>query len=295
MYLLLGDLDSPICTAILRLLEGKGYNARIIANPLVSPFRFALRLDTSNSASWLTCDDGTHLSDREIEGVLVCEPQQIPTDRWEAADLPYVERENRAALLAWLWSLDCPVINRYPAALWFHPDTPLLFWQVQLQQCGLHALPSLISNAEQETHDFVESLGTETVYAPLTAPASRYPLQGSFDRYQLAAIQRHMPVHLTQAPTALQLACVVGSPVVWDGPTPRGADELELAFTRLSALARLPFLEFALTPVADGMRVAAVNAFPRIENFGPNAQHGIATAVVQLLTRPEIFKAEPTT
>jgi hypothetical protein len=103
----------------------------------------------------------------------------------------------------------------------------------------------------------------------------------------LAVMQRHMPVHLTQAPTPVQLACVVGSRVIWDGPAPRDVDNLELAFTRFSVLAGLAFFEFALTPIADGTRVVAVNAFPHIENFGQEAQPGIVTAVVQLLTRVE--------
>ena len=153
MYLLLGDQKSTICTPMLELLKAEGHNARVIENPLLSPFCFALRLDTFTSASWLSWEDDTHLSDKEIEGVLVCRPVRIPSEGWEAAELSYAEKENRAALLAWLWSLECPVVNRYPAALWFQPDLPLLFWQAQLERCGLSTLPSVITNAEQEADD----------------------------------------------------------------------------------------------------------------------------------------------
>jgi hypothetical protein len=292
MYLILGDAKSTICTGLLDLLNVQGHNARIIENPLLSPFCFALRLDTFTSASWLTWEDGSHLSNKEIEGVLVCRPKRIPSEGWEPAELSYAEQENRAALLAWLWSLECPVVNRYPAALWYQPDLPLLFWQAQLELSGLSTLPSLITNVEQEADDFIAGLGAETVFAPLTAEV-RYPLGDGFDRRRLGAIQSQMPVHLTQAAGKRNLACLVGSRVIWDH-APRDADILESSFNRFSALAGLNFIEFAVARTADGTRMAAVSAFPRIENFASTTQYQILLALIQLLTGTELSAADPT-
>lgn len=294
MYLLLGDVNSAICAAALELLKVQGFDALVIENPLAIPCRFAWRFGTSDSASWLRWDDGKCISDRDIEGVLVGRPKPMPADGWKPADLRYAEIEYRAALLAWLWSLDCPVINRYPPLLWFHPDTPLLFWQAGLGQCGLYTLPSLISNAEPEIHDFIAGLDGRTAYAPLTY-GTRYMLDADFDRDQLATIQNQMPVHLTQAPMASQSACVIGSRVIWDGSPPSEMEKLELALKRFCALPSLDFVEFAIASTAEGARVAAVKAFPGIEKFGLAAQRGIVTALVQLLTRAKLSPAEPVT
>jgi hypothetical protein len=215
--------------------------------------------------------------------VLVCIPGWIACDGWYPDDLAYVQRETRAALLAWLWSLNCPVVNRYPAALWHCPDVPLLFWQPWLGQCGLRALDSLVSNVEQEILAFGAVFGNEAVYAPLTAEA-RYRLDNDDQWDKLAAMQRLGPIYLTQASAALHFACVVGPRVVWEGTPPPNVDRLEPALTRFSAMAGLAFVEITTTFVGDSPRVTAINPYPRIEHFGQSARHEIVTGLVQLLT-----------
>ena len=264
-------------------LEARGYEARIIANPMAQPLRFAWRLATHSSASQLIWEDGTHLLDSDIAGVLVRGSGSVTPDGWNQDDLAYVQKETHAALLAWLWSLDCPVINRYPAALWHWPDAPLLFWQPWLKQCGLRLLDSLVSNVEQETRAFGAGLGDDAVYAPLTAEA-RYRL-GCDDHWdKLAAMQRHAPVHLTQAPVAPHSACVVGPRVLWEGTPPTNLDTLEPALARFSTVAGLAFVEITITTLGDGPRVAEVNPYPRVEHFGQSAQREIVASLVQLLT-----------
>ena len=120
MYLLLGDLNDLACSGVFALLERRGFQARRIGDPTLAPFMFAWRFDNLDSSSQLVCEDGTQLSDREIDGVLVTKPEKLTATDWNPNDLAYAQAETDAALLAWLWSLDCPVINRYPAALWFY-------------------------------------------------------------------------------------------------------------------------------------------------------------------------------
>jgi hypothetical protein len=283
MFLLLGDLGDPVCTAVLASLKARGCEARIVANPILNPLRFTWRFDTLNSASQLTWEDGTRLPNSEIEGVLVRRPADDSSHGWNLDDFAYVQAETHAALLAWLWSLDCPVVNRYPAALWHRLDTPLLFWQPQLERCGLHTLPFLISNVEQETSAFGEVLGNEIVYAPLTI-ATRYPLDCEGHLTKLAAMLRLGPVHLTQASNALRSACVVGTRVVWDGPEPADADMLEPALSRFAAAAGLVFVEITTTSITHGTRVAAVNPYPCLEHFCQVAQQEVVAGLFQLLT-----------
>src|ERR1700751_4676478 len=197
MYLLLGDLQDPLCQAVRASLEVRGYEARIVANLLAQPLRFAWRLNTLSSSSQLMWEDGTRVFDIEIAGVLVRRSGWIPRDGWNPDDLAYVQAETQAALLAWLWSLDCPVVNRYPSALWHLTDAPPLFWQPLLERCGLRALDSLVSNVAQEIHAFRTGFGDEAVYAPLTTEA-RYRLDSDDQWDKLAAMQRLGPIHLTQ-------------------------------------------------------------------------------------------------
>lgn len=283
MYLLLGELHDPVCGAVLLSLESRGHSVSNIGNPMCRPMRLAWQFDTLNSASQLTWEDGTHLSHEEIEGVLVRRPGCVPSDGWNSADLGYVQMETHAALLAWLWSLECPVVNRYPAFLWYRRHTPLLFWQLWLERCGLRTLPALISNVEQEARAFGAVLGNQTVYAPLTA-AARYRLGCDNDWNKLAIMQTLGPVHLTLTSMDLRLACVVGSRVVWDGNTPPDAEVLEPAFTHFSALVGLTFVEIFTSSAVDGTRVAAVNPYPCLEDFGQAAQHEIVAELVRLLT-----------
>ena len=283
MYLLLGDPRDSLCEAVHASLVVGGYEARIVANPLAEPLRFAWRLGTLTSTSLLTWEDGTRVLDTEITGVLVRSPGGIVADGWDPDDLAYIQTETHAALLAWIWSLDCPVINRYPAALWHRPDMPLLFWQPKLAQSGLRALHSLVSNVEREARAFGSVPGEETVYAPLTAEA-RYRLASDDHWSELAAMLCFGPVHLMQVSMAPHSACVVGPQVVWEGTPPADSDRLEPALTRFAALAGLIFVEITIASTADGIRIAAVDPYPRIEHFGCFARNEIVAGLVRQLT-----------
>jgi hypothetical protein len=282
MYLLLGDPQDPLCQVIRTSIEVLGHQARIVAKPMAGPLRFAWRLGDPTSNSELIWEDGTCLSDSEISGVLVRRPGSISAEGWNPEDLAYLQAETEAALLAWLWSLKCPVVNRCPPALWYRPDPSLLFWQPWLEQCGLRALNSMISNVEQEIRSFGAGLGREAVYAPLTAEA-RYGLASDERWNQLVALLRLVPVHLTQAFVAVHSACVVGQHVVWGGRPPPDANTLEPRLTRFSTISGLAFFEIAITPTADDTRVAAVYPYPRLEHFDQAAQREIAVNLVQLL------------
>src|SRR5271165_979410 len=283
MYLLLGDLNDPICKAIPAFLEVKGGELRMMAYPISHPLRLSLRLDAASSVSWLISEDGMPLLDTKIEGVLVRRPQCRSHAALSSDDPDSADRETNAALLAWLWSLDCPVINRFPAVLWHIPQPPLLFWQSRLTHCGLRALPSLISNVEQGAREFGAALGEETLYAPLTA-SSRYRLGCSDQWKKLAVMQRFAPVHLTQGYVASHFACVVGLHVIWESAPPANADRLEKALTHFSAVAGLDFVEIEIALTDLGVRIAAVNPDSDLESFGEVARRKIVLALIQLLT-----------
>ena len=140
MYLLLGSQHDPCCAQVYAALQSRGYRARIVENLLAQPTRLSWRLDSDQSASALCCDDGEPLLDDEINGVLVRDVGWVHPQGWQSNDLAYVQAEVQAALLGWLWSLRCPVVNRYQAFLWYRPQMSLLSWRRLLWRSQLQTL-----------------------------------------------------------------------------------------------------------------------------------------------------------
>jgi hypothetical protein len=287
VHLLLGDPHDPCCLSVRTMLEARNYATRMIANPLMHPSRFAWWLDNERSASQLVWGAEPPVLDDQISGVLVRSTGWIDPTGWQPDDLTYMQAETQAALLAWLWSLACPVVNRYPAAIWYRPQVPLLSWQRLLRRCGLPTLETLVTNVEQEARAFGRRLALEgvagAVYGPLTSHV-RYLVTGDEDWSGLAAMQRCAPVCLAYPHGAAQFVCVVGEQVVWEGePSPETA-LFEPALRRFAAAAGLAFIELAFAPTTQGICVIAVEPHPHFEHFGDATRQQIVEGIVQLLT-----------
>ncbi len=287
MYLLFGDPRDPCCRGVSRALDARGFRSRILSNPLLGPFRFSWRLDSRRSVSRLLPDGELPLPDGGISGVLVRHAGWIDPAGWSPEDLPYVQAEMHAALLAWLWSLSCPVVNRYPASVWYCPQAPLLTWYGMLRRSGLPTPETLLTNVEPEALAFRRRLAARgvpgAVYGPLTSPV-RYLLTDDADWSRLAGMQRCAPVSLAAPHSTVHSGCVVGDTVVWDGSTPAEMRALEPGLRRFAAAAGLAFVEVVLAATAEGPSVVAVEPYPRFERFGDAARDGIVEGLVRLLT-----------
>lgn len=287
MHLVLGHPQDPCCRGVLDLLEARDRPARLITNPMVHPSRFAWRLDSAQSASQFAWDDEEPIEGDDLAGVLVRTTGWIDPTGWEAADLAYIQAETQAALLGWLWSLACPVVNRLPSALWYRPHVPPLSWQGMMRRCGLPTPEILVTNDDTEARAFGRRLDREgvdgAVYGPLTSDA-RYLITGDKDWDGLAALQQSTPISLTYPHGEARLACVVGEEVVWEGePTPEMTD-LEPAMVRFAEAAGIAFVELALAPTPQGISIVRVEPHANLEHFGEAARHRIVEAIVDLLT-----------
>jgi hypothetical protein len=253
----------------------------------VHPSRLAWRLDNERSASRLVWGEGSPVLDEHIAGVLVRSSGWIDPAGWQPDDLAYMQAETQAALLGWLWSLACPVVNRYSAAIWFRFQASLLFWQPLLRRCGLPTLETLVTNVEEEARTFGQRFAQEgvagAVYGPLTSDA-RYLVAGEEDWSGLAAMQRYAPACLTYPHGAAQLVCVVGEWVVWEGEPSSEAALLEPALRRFARAAGLAFVELALAPASNGLCTISVEPHPHVERFGDAARQQIVEGIVQLHT-----------
>jgi hypothetical protein len=285
MHLLLGHPEDPLCLGVRNVLEARNCPTHVIANPLVQPSRFAWRLNKEQSASQLWHDE-LLIFDDQIAGVFVRSAGWIDPEGWQPDDLIYMQSETQAALLAWLWSLPCPVVNRYPSALWYRPQVPLLSWRRLLQRCGLPVLETLLTNVEEEAREFGRRLAREgvdgAVYEPLTSDV-RYLVTGETDWSGLAAMQNCAPVCLTYPHGQTQSVCVVGEEVVWEGePSPETA-ALEPALRRFANATGLAFVELALAPTAKGICVISVESHPSLQQFGDLARQRIVEGIADLL------------
>ena len=290
MHLLIGDPQDSCCVNVRDALEASGHPTRIISNPLVYPSRLEWRLNNEQSASRLVWEEEPPVLDDHIAGVLVRNIGWVDPIGWQKDDFTYMQAETYAALLAWLWSLRCPVVNRYSSSIWYNPQTSLLSWQRLLRRCGLPTLETLLTNVEQEARAFGRSLAQEgvagVVYAPLTSPV-RYLITGDKEWSGLAAMQSYAPVCLAYPHGQAQSVCVVGEHVVWEGePSPETA-MLEQPLRRFAALAGLAFVELALALTPKGVCVIAVEPHPHFERFGDAARQQIVEELVYLLTAEE--------
>lgn len=287
MHLLLGNPEDLCLLGVREALDSRGHPTRIIANPLAHPLRLAWRLDNERSESCIAWPDELPIPDAQITGVLVRSTGWIDPVGWQRDDLIYMQSETQAALLAWLWSLPCPVVNRYPSSLWYRPQLPLLAWQRLLRRCGIPTMETLVTNVESDTRDFRRQLARNgvagAVYGPLTSSV-RYLLAGDEEWDGLVALQNRAPVCLAAPHGAAQFLCLVGGTAVWEGVPSAKAAVLAPALLRFAAAAGLAFVEIALAPVAGDICVIAVEPYPNLGHFENATQRKIVETIADLLT-----------
>jgi hypothetical protein len=259
-------------------LVARNFPVRMMQYPLTHGSRFSLWLDNERSVSQLAWDQNPPVPDNQIAGVLVRSYGWIDPEGWQPEDFPYVQAETQAALLAWLWSLDCPVVNRYPSKIWFQPQVPLLSWQRLLRKCNLPTQETIVTNVEQEARAYGKRSASDevvgAVYGPLTVKG-RYLITSDEDWSRLADVQRITPICLTYPHGEAQFVCVAGERVV---------SQIESGLRCFARAAGLAFVELAFAPTSEGNCVIAVEPKPHFEHFGELAQEQIVEGLVDLLT-----------
>jgi hypothetical protein len=250
---------------------------------MLYPFRFVWRLETLNSSSRVFLEDETVISDSQVSGVLVRRPTCLPADAGDPDDLVYIQEEADAALLAWLWSLDCTVVNRYPPFVWYRRDQPLVLWRSLLERSGLRAVDSIITNTSADLVAYQTTLGGKGSFVPLSSEDGELLDLDRGSETDLFRVNQ-APAHLIQSGIERERLCVIGSRVVWNESPAANGGTIESAIACFREVAGLAFFELVLTRFRGETRVAAVNPYPRLENFTLNAQSTIVAALVSLLT-----------
>ena len=281
MYLVLGDPDHPVGSRVATMLATSGYEVTVVPNIVSEPIQFSWWLNVDNSKSEFFLQDRSRIHSDEVQGVFVCSPGAVGQSRLRAQDLVFFYWETRATLLAWLWSLECPVINRYSPAAWFRGNPPLQFWGAALTQSGLSFVDCLFTNVEEDLERF-RNLGKDFFYAPLTS-GKRFRMSTNEHWRQLITSPCRLPVHLMVEPTESYSACLVGGCAVWNGQPFEGHGKLESAMRLFGALSGLSFVEIAFAVNGSEARVIAIYPEPRLHLFDNASRERVLTKLVREL------------
>lgn len=293
MFLLLGGQNDEYLIALLETVRGSGSKAEIVTGAFAQSARLTWAFDSSRSETRLILAGGRRLNDDDIEGVVVRRSGGVERAGWNIEDYSFIEAEHQAALIGWLWSLRCPVINRLPAAVWFHGRLPLAFWNPALRLSGLSPIDCLLSNVEQDLREFGRQ-NRGAVYTPLTGDG-HYRLEDNVSWEQLAKLHRQFPVYVAAPYAGLRFACVVGQEVIWATGTQPVTRDVEPALIEFAAVAGLSIVEIGISQTTYGPRVTAIDPEPRLARYCVDSRVRIIDGLAGLLSgrRVSAFDLSP--
>ena len=287
MYLIVGSETDPLSQRVADTLRGRGRRVAVTPEPLAGAGTFSWRLDDQHSQSNLRLATGPDVPGTALRGVLV-RAMGRPTkpEGWSPDDFAYVQSETQAALLAWLWSLPCVVVNRPTADLWFRPERSYLEWRPLLVRSGLPTLSIQIGNDPAAARAFADRWSDAVVYAPLTSFA-RYAIDDEQQWAEVGKVMAFVPVCLVEPssdPTCR--ACLVGREVIWDGSADPGGHErevLERGLRRLATALQLEVLEIEVRRGRAGLCCVGVNLYPNLESYADSRGELLAARVADTL------------
>jgi hypothetical protein len=273
MYVILGRSQDPMACQVARELENRGKTVEVRRTP------FSFRLPLVPEIAGHSVSKG--FDNSRLKGVFVCtHARDVQADNG-SGEVKFFSEETAAALLAWINRLECTVVNRYSALLWYVPRLPLIFWSRLLEKADLVPRDSIITNQAEEIRRFARRHSGKALYVPLNA-GNKYGLDRD-DWADIEKLRQIAPIHLFPAGAVVLRICVVGSNIFLQQQKilPEVITSRLLAF---ATFAKLSFLELEIDLQEDGVRVSSVNAFPRLSGFDSETQQKIVAAMVDLLT-----------
>jgi len=237
-----------LCVDLRQALSKNGSHALWCAQLLNSSAKLVWRFDSRQSSSSVWVDNQTKVSENDIAGVVLRKPLSFSAALAATQSETYLDAERAIALLSWLWSLRCPVINRYRPEFWFEPTESLDFWSGRLERFGLKsANPGDISEESRLREVNSEAGPEKTPY----------------------------------------LVAVVGSRIIWDQGAPGRLRFIDDSLIRFTGSIGLTYLEYRIVNSSSGPRVASVEPFPKYDQFCATSRLNIISELVKLLTRSE--------
>jgi hypothetical protein len=279
MYLILGE-PPPSLAGLLRT----GFDAMGAEIVWISDFASEVDLvwwlGTSSSTFELQLKNGRKLDEEQVLGILAVAPYN--GDNSEVKEKEYFRAEKRAALLGWLWSLRCPVVNRIPPMFWISPHVPLALWRPALRRCGLPVVDSILSNLPSELEKFGSEFSGGCDYVPLSIKEF-YRAATLADFEGLTKLAQFCLIHLAQYRPRIYSACVVNRKVFWNQSVSPTLTSLQDRLIQLGVVTGLPFLEIGVLVIDGTPWVRSISPFPKLDLFRPDTCVVITKALLGLL------------
>jgi len=158
-------------------------------------------LATAGTSFHLELPGDAKLTGSDIDGVFIARILSDPQ--------PQPSRQNRshfveegAAALGWLWSLNCPVINRYKPEFWFDPPESIDDWKDRLEPFGLEASgPAGISKSYATTSSghLAAVVGSRVIWDE-GAPEHLHRVSGALAQFTLSLGLEYVEFRLEDSP-----------------------------------------------------------------------------------------------
>jgi len=295
-FLLMSHSQDAVSQRVAQGLGLRGHRIILTSNAVAAPFLLSWRLQSDPGDDTWVWREASSAAAPTIAGVLV-RSAGGPSDpeNWDPHDLFYAQVEAQAALLAWIWSLPCLVVNRCSADLWFRPQRSYPEWQALFAECGLPRVSLLVTDEIDAARDFgVQSRG-HVAYVPLTS-SNRYPITSPTDWLELAKLLDHVPVCLMAIPRqASMYATIVGRQVVWDQDVPADARALDGGLLTLAERLGVDLMQVDIVATHEGFRCINVDIYPVLHRHDSATQETVVDALIDLLEggRPAVGPLRP--
>jgi hypothetical protein len=279
MFLIIG-LDE-LCGGLAgQQLRDRGETVLALAQPLRDTLSFEWMQTNAGSTSFLWSSGAREptIASEQIQGVLVGRCDELAT-----------EPESFAGLFAWLWSLDCPVVNRLSPNLWFRGRWSPLEWQPILQQHHLRAPRGLITSELDVARAFGERWDGAVTYQPISS-LRRYPVASASDWDGLNRILAHVPVCVLEPVSGDRFnVCSVGGQCTWSADVAGVLDSstrerMESGISSLGRALDLSVCELEFGLSAGEPVCLSVSVFPELGAYPEPRQHDVVGQLVSLVS-----------
>lgn len=284
MHFIVGHPEDYCSSALTEHLAARGYAVRFLANLLDAPARYSLRIEPDGRTGHsLAFGEGPA---ELIESMFVRSRRPLDPSGWDATDHAYMQAESEAVTLAWLSALDCPVVNRLNAEVWYRSRPSLLHWLPLLRGCDLRIPETIVTDSREALASFRAQLDASDVPGAIFHSLSQGVawLVSPAEWSGVNALQDRGPVCLAEPHGAVNLLCIVRQQILWARPPSVAEQALSDRLVRFAEAAGLDFVEIALGEVRAGPAVVHVDPLPVLAHFDEEVQGGILDALADLLT-----------
>jgi len=282
VYLLIGTSLDACIAQVSRKLQTKGEAVLVTSEPLAGAGQVCWELSTAQSSSHLDIDQ-RRIADTDWRGVVLRSSLPGQPEGWDSKDYSYMQAESQSALLAWLRSLPCPVVNPARAET-FYRERTLPEQRVWLSKAGLPTWPVLLTNSPAQARRFARRWAGSLSYVPLTS-STRYPIDSESQWAELERLMERFPVCLMQPDGPSIYLSLAGDTLVWseEPDLGRAKGRLEAAVRRLAELLGVQMVEVEIQLTDGQARVFGFSLRPEFGLYGEAQQEALAEGVVAVL------------